>query len=63
MRSAKKKRGEVVTLLLFAAFTATVVAVLAARGIKEGSNLYPERAYPYQGKLMIGTNEFQHPTW
>ena len=58
-----KKRGEALLIALFVAFTVSVLGIIVAKTHHEGTSLYPERSYPYQGKIMIGTNQVVEPKW
>jgi hypothetical protein len=57
------RRGEALAIILVLTFAATVIGAILVKGRHDGLSLYPERAYPYQGKLMIGTNEVHEPKW
>ena len=57
------KRGEALSLILFAVFAASVLGAILYKGRNDGTSMYPQRIYPYQGKMIIGTNEVQEPKW
>lgn len=63
MKSGSSRGGFAVVLVAFAVFAAAVIGTLVVKGFRDGSSLYPERAYPYQGRLIIGTNEVHEPKW
>jgi len=44
-------------------FTLCVVGTITFKTRHVGRELYPESAYPYQGKIMIGTNAVPEPKW
>jgi hypothetical protein len=58
-----KKSGEAISLILFAVFSVTVLGAILFKGRNDGMSMYPERTHPYQGKLIIGTNDVPAPRW
>lgn len=63
MRRTHTKAGDAILVVLVLTFSAAVIGAICAKTRHEGVSLYPQRCYPYQGKLMIGTNEVHEPKW
>jgi hypothetical protein len=57
----KAKRGEVgIAFILIAAVAALIVACSLKR---DGTQLYPQSSYPYEGPIMVQTNQAPQPAW
>lgn len=63
MNKRRNKSGIVIVLILFAVFSAGVIGTMAWKSRHDGASLYPGRCYPYQGPVMIGTNQAPEPKW
>jgi hypothetical protein len=63
MKPCRDKSGVAILLVVFAIFATGVVGSLAWKSRKEGASLYPSSYYPYQGHVMIGTNQAPEPKW
>lgn len=63
MKRSRNKCGEAILLICFAVFAAGVLGICVAKTRHTGTSLYPPAYYPYQGKIMIGTNQAVEPKW
>jgi hypothetical protein len=63
IKKVNKRGFEPISMIILTAVTVIVLGVCIVTTRRAGSDLYPAQHYPYQGKVMIGTNEALEPKW
>jgi hypothetical protein len=58
-----RKSGEATLMILAIVMAVGVIGTIVAKTWDDGTTLYPERDFPYQGKVIVGTNEVHNPQW
>jgi hypothetical protein len=58
-----RKSGEATLMILAIVMAVGVIGTILAKTVKDGTDLYPERDFPYQGKITVHTNVGHNPTW